>query len=201
MSSKKDKESHAHTGSTASLHQKLHGEGADTDSSELLTKLSYEEMQEKLTETEQKATQHWERVLRMQAEHDNALRRAERDVTNAHKYGIEKFVSELLPIIDNMERSLQIPLAEEGEGGDSGVIEGVKLTLKMFYAALEKFGVQQVDPTGAAFNPDLHQAVSVQVDTSVAPGTVLNVLQKGYQLNNRLIRPAFVVVAKADVEK
>ncbi len=201
MSSKKDKESHVKSGSTASLHQKLHVETPDSDEleAEVLPRLTYEEMKDKLTETEQKASQHWERLLRMQAEHENALRRAERDVTNAHKYGIEKFVSELLPIIDNMERSLQMPLNEKSD--DSAVLEGVSLTLKMFNSALEKFGVQQVDPMGEAFNSELHQAVSMQVDNDVTPGTVLNVLQKGYTLNNRLIRPAFVVVAKTDLEK
>ena len=176
--------------STAALHQKLKAE-QDQKEQELLTHPSYIELQQKLTEAEEKATQNWDQMLRVRAEADNTIRRVERDVANAHKYGQEKLVNELLPVIDNLERSLETP-----DPSSNAVSEGVKLTLQMFYAALEKFGVTQVDPKGETFNPEVHQAVSVQADDSVKPGTVLNVLQKGYLLNNRLIRPAFVVVSK-----
>jgi len=155
---------------------------------------SHEELLKKLNEAELKANQYWDRLLRMQAESDNTQRRAERDVANAHKYALEKFVMELLPIIDSLERSLAIA-EEKGKNALPSLIEGVQLTLKMFQGTLEKFGVKQVNPESQAFNPEYHQAVSMQADADVAPGTVINVLQKGYLLNERLIRPALVVVA------
>lgn len=164
---------------------------------ELLEHASYEELMQKLGETEEKMNQYWERILRMQADTDNLQRRAERDVANAHKYALEKFANELLPIIDSLELCLNnIPqgLPESGQA----VIDGVSLTLKMFYSAMEKFGIKQVDPVSQPFNPEFEQAISMQVDKSVKPGTVLSVLQKGYTLNNRLLRPALVVVSKAE---
>ena len=177
---------------TASLHEKLKKDEAETPGQAgLLDHPGYIELQQKLTETEGKANQYWERLLRVQAETDNALRRAERDVAMAHKYALEKFVSELLPIIDSLERAVSI------QGDDSSsVIEGVNMTLQMFYTALEKFGVAKVDPLSQPFNPEHHQAISTHEAKDVPAGTVLNVLQKGYLLNNRLIRPALVVVAK-----
>lgn len=152
------------------------------------------ELQNQLVAAEEKANQHWERLLRLQAEMDNLQRRAERDVANAHKYALEKFVSELLPIVDSLERAVATHSNEESGAGS--LLDGVTLTLKMFYAGLEKFGVQQVDPMNQPFNPELHQAVSTLVDSDVKPGTVISVLQKGYLLNNRLVRPALVVVSK-----
>lgn len=164
---------------------------------ELLTHPDYEELMQKLDEAEKKADQHWERILRMQAESENASRRAERDVSNAHKYALEKFVSELLPIVDSLELCItNVP--EDMQKKAHSVIEGVQLTLKMFYTAMEKFGVVQVNPVSQPFNPEFEQAISVQANTSVPPGTVLSVLQKGYTLNNRLIRPALVVVSKKE---
>jgi molecular chaperone GrpE len=183
--------------STAALHENLQ-ENMDEQSMQdeaLLEHPSYIDLQKKLEEAEEKAGQHWDRSLRIQAEMDNTQRRAERDVSNAHKYALEKFSLELLPVIDNLERSL---MTSEEEHSNNAVLEGIKLTLKMFQSALEKFGVVQVNPEGEVFNPELHQAVSVVVDPKVKPNTVISVLQKGYLLNNRLIRPALVVVSKAE---
>jgi len=164
---------------------------------ELLTHPAYEELLHKLGEAEQKANQYWERILRMQAENENALRRAERDVANAHKYALEKFVGDLLPIVDSLELCVA-NAPEKPEAVLTAVIEGVNLTLKMFYNAMEKYGVKQVNPVSEQFDPESQQAISMQHDPSVKPGTVISVLQKGYTLNNRLIRPALVVVAKAE---
>jgi molecular chaperone GrpE len=156
-----------------------------------------EELTGKLTAAEKKVNEHWERILRMQAENENALRRAERDVSNAHKYALEKFVDALLPIVDSLELSIA-NLPTETNASVHAILEGVDLTLKMFYAALEKFGVKQVNPLAEPFNPEFQQAISVQVDPNLKPNTVTAVLQKGYTLNNRLIRPALVVVSKAE---
>ncbi len=158
------------------------------------SELSYEEALQKLGEAEQKANEHWERILRMQAESDNATRRAERDVANAHKFALEKFVSELIPIIDGLEQCAN-SVPESMRDAAASVIEGVDLTLKMFYSSMEKFGVSQVNPVGQPFNPEFEQAISTQVDPNSPPNTVVAVLQKGYTLNNRLIRPALVVVS------
>lgn len=183
---------HHQSGSTASLKNKLHSDEAAAKETELLEHPSYIELQQKLTEAEKKADESYDRMLRMQAETDNIQRRSQRDIENAHKYALEKFVLELLPVIDSLERSVSV-----SEDHQHSVLEGVNLTLQMLYAALEKFKIQQVNPVGQPFNPELHQAVSTQVDPSVEPGMVLNVLQKGYLLNSRLIRPALVVVSKA----
>lgn len=166
-------------------------------SQELLTHPSYEEMLAKLDEADQKANQYWERILRMQAESENASRRAERDVANAHKYALEKFVNELLPIVDSLELCIA-NTSPELQASAGAVIEGVNLTLKMFYAVLEKFEVKQVNPVSEPFDPEHQQAISMQYDPAFKPGMVISVLQKGYTLNNRLIRPALVIVAKAE---
>lgn len=163
---------------------------------ESLSHLSYEELLQKVNEAEQAANQHWERILRMQADVENIQRRNERDVANAHKYAIDKFVSELLPIVDSLELCISTAPKNLPEAATS-VIDGVQMTLKMFYTALEKFGVKQVNPVGQPFNPEFEQAISTQVDAKAKPGTVLSVLQKGYTLHNRLVRPALVVVSKA----
>lgn len=144
---------------------------------------------------EQELTTAREQVLRVQAEMQNLRRRAERDVENAHKYALEKFVGELLPVVDNLERAIAAIPADNEE--NQALLQGVELTLKSFTDALEKFGVQSVDPKGEAFNPDLHQAMTMTPSADYPPNTVIEVFQKGYTLNERLVRPAMVVVAKA----
>src|SRR3990167_1446894 len=168
----------------------------ETKEPQSLSHLSYEELLQKVNEAEQTANQHWERILHMQADVENIQRRNERDVANAHKYAIDKFVAELLPIVDSLELCTATVPKNLQESAAS-IIDGVQMTLKMFYAALEKFGVKQVNPVGQPFNPEFEQAISTQYDTTAKPGTVLSVLQKGYTLNNRLVRPALVVVSKA----
>ncbi len=172
-----------------------HKHPEDNNTSQDLTELSSDELIEKVNELELKANENWERFLRAQADTDNAARRAERDVANAHKYALEKFVNELLPIADSLELSAASVPADM-QAAAKPLIEGVELTLKMFYSAMEKFGVQQIYPQGQPFNPEFEQAISMQ-ESDEKPGTVLSVLQKGYTLNGRLVRPALVVVAKA----
>lgn len=172
----------------------MHDENKPT---ELLTHPPYEELLQKLDEAEQKANQYWERILRMQAENENTSRRTERDIANAHKYALEKFIVELLPVVDSLELCVASASPETHEAAQS-VIEGVNLTLKMLYTALEKYGVKQVNPVSEPFDPEHQQAISMQYDPSVKPGTVISVLQKGYALNNRLLRPALVIVSKAE---
>lgn len=132
--------------------------------------------------------------LRAQAEIQNIQRRAERDVTQAHKFALEKFAGGLLEVVDNLERALQVPLTE-GDAAQQAMQEGVKLTLKQLLDLLKRHAVEAVDPLGEPFNADLHQAVSLQPSETAEPNTVTAVLQKGYTLSGRLLRPAMVVVA------
>lgn len=179
-------------------------EGSANDTSDMIAESSHAELVQKLNETEQKLEEaerkvadHWDRVVRMQADADNAVRRAKIDLENAHKYALEKFVGELIPIVDSLELCVTTVPPEMQQAAQS-VIDGVQLTLKMFYTAMEKFGVKQVNPAkGDAFNPEAEQAISMLEDPSVKPGAVISVLQKGYTLNGRLVRPALVVIAKA----
>ena len=132
--------------------------------------------------------------MRARAESENIRRRADRDVENAHKYSLERFVSELLPVKDSLELGIA---ACDAENADVGTVrEGAELTHKMLTAAIEKFGVQEVNPEGEAFNPEFHQAVSMQSAEGVDAGKVVTVIQKGYLLNERLVRPAMVIVSQ-----
>jgi molecular chaperone GrpE len=134
-------------------------------------------------------------VIRAKAEVDNIRRRSAQDVEKARKFALEKFASEMLVSVDNLERALQ-SIDKEDES-NKGIIEGVELTLQGLIASLEKFNVKAVDPQDQPFNPELHQAMSMQEVEGVAPNTVIAVMQKGYELNGRLIRPAMVMVSKA----
>jgi molecular chaperone GrpE len=134
-------------------------------------------------------------VIRAKAEVDNIRRRAAQDVEKARKFALEKFAGEMLTTVDNLERALQ-SIDKEDER-NKGIVEGVELTLQGLISSLDKFGVKAVDPQDQPFNPELHQAMSMQEVPDVPPNTVIAVMQKGYELNGRLIRPAMVMVSKA----
>ena len=154
---------------------------------------SYVELEEKLTLAEQTSHENWEKAVRAMAELDNVRRRSEREVTNAHRYGAEKLISSLLPVYDSLEQAMQLAFQQE----DKGLHEGLVLTMKLFTDALSKCDVTFVDPTGEMFDPQQHEAMSTLPSADVAPNTVLTVFQKGCVLNDRVIRPARVIVAKA----
>jgi molecular chaperone GrpE len=137
-------------------------------------------------------------MLRAHAEAENVRKRAERDVTAAHKFGLDRFIGSLVPVKDSMDLGLS---ALEATSDVQAIREGMELTSKMLDDALEKNGVVAIDPTGDAFDPELHQAMTMQPSSEAAPGTVLSCMQKGYVLNERLVRPAMVVVAKAIEEQ
>lgn len=136
-----------------------------------------------------------EQSLRSQADAQNARRRAEQDIEKAHKFGLEKMVNDLLPVVDNLERSLAA--IDSGNEAFAAVVEGIQLTHKSFVDALARHQIVAVNPQGEPFDPNLHQAVSAIANPDVEPNTVINVFQKGYTLHGRLVRPAMVVVAKA----
>jgi molecular chaperone GrpE len=148
-----------------------------------------------LEDARNKADEHWNQCLRLQADIENLTRRAERDVANAHKFALERFAQDLLPVRDSLEMGLSASVQENTD--PEKLREGVDLTLQMLTGVLDKFGITEVNPENEAFDPDFHQAMSMQERDDVAPNTVVTVVQKGYLLNERLIRPAMVIVSKA----
>jgi len=140
-----------------------------------------------------------EQALRAAAESENVRRRAQRDVENAHKFALERFANELLPVVDSLERAVESARAAKADGSSSAIADGVALSLKLFLDTLAKAELVQLDPIGVPFDPKFHQAVGMLESDRSEPGSVLQVLQKGYTLNGRLVRPAMVMVAKAPV--
>ncbi|HBH67787.1 nucleotide exchange factor GrpE [Erwinia persicina] len=136
-----------------------------------------------------------EAQLRAQAEIENIRRRTEQDVEKAHKFALEKFANELLPVIDSLERALEV--ADKTNPELASMIEGIELTMKSLLGAVRKFGVEVVGDINVPFNPEVHQAMSMMESEDVAPNHVIMVMQRGYTLNGRLLRPAMVAVAKA----
>jgi molecular chaperone GrpE len=154
-----------------------------------------EDLEARITELEDQLVTAKEDVLRAQAEAQNARRRAEQDVEKAHKFAVEKFAKDMLPVADNLERAVQS--FDNVDEASKPVLEGVELTLKTLNDALSLHNLEVVDPEGQPFDPNLHQAMTMVENPDVEPNTVINVFQKGYTLNGRLVRPAMVVVAKA----
>lgn len=150
-----------------------------------------DQLLQQLQEAEKKAEENWQLLLRTKAEMENLRKRTEKDLENAHKYGMEKFVSEMLPVKDSME----LGLAAQDVTVES-LHEGMKLTMNMFNTTFEKLGVKEINPENAPFDPEMHQAMTTQATDDVEPDTVIAVMQKGYLLNDRLVRPAMVVVSK-----
>jgi len=152
-----------------------------------------------LEDARAKADEHWNQLLLAKAETENVRRRARQDTENAHKFALEKFALELLPVKDSLEMGLAAVNSDKEASSEDTVAhlkEGTELTLKMLVTAMEKFGIEAVDPTGDTFDPALHQAMAMQESADHNPNTVMAVMQKGYKLNDRLIRPAMVVVSK-----
>ena len=178
----------------AGAHKDVEVETATEQPAELLEEspvggeLGIEQLQEQLAEAQ-------EAVLRAKAEAQNTRRRAEKDVENARKYALEKFCGELLPVVDNLERALESAQIEHED--IVPITEGIDLTLKSFLDVLTKFNVERLDPVGEPFDPQLHQAMTLVENPEVEPNSVMAVMQKGFTLNGRLVRPAMVVVSKA----
>lgn len=152
-----------------------------------------ESLQHQLEKEKERSQSNLDAALRAQAEMENLRKRTTRDIENAHKFALDKFVNELLPVIDSLELGMS---ASESVENIDDLKKGMDLTLQMFSAAIEKFGVKTLAPQGEKFNPEQHEAVSMQEIEGSESGTVVTVMQKGYELNGRLVRPAMVVVAK-----
>lgn len=152
-----------------------------------------EALQAELVAAQEEIAQLKDQMLRVQADAQNVRRRAEQDVEKAHKFGQEKFSRELLSVLDNLERALAATPEDEAT---KALRDGVDMTLQGFLSTLTKFNVEAIDPQGEAFNPEFHQAMAMQENEEFAPNTVMAVMQKGYSLHGRLLRPAMVMVSK-----
>lgn len=157
-----------------------------------------DELKQELAIEKAKATEHWEKMLRIQADMDNLKKRTKKDLEDAHKFALTNFAKELLPVLDSLVLGLH------AANGDSDEVnkfrQGSELTIKQFESALARFNIETIDPVGQPFNAEHHQAMAMQEVEGAAPNTVVNVFQKGYLLNGRLLRPAMVVVAKTSID-
>ncbi len=152
-----------------------------------------ERLQQALTQAEERAKNHWDQYLRAVAELDNVRKRAARDVESANRYGLEKLVGELIPVKDSLELAVQ-----NREGADARtLVEGSEATLRLLAKAFEKLGINELDPVGERFDPQRHEAMMAQESRTAEPDSVLQVVQRGYELNGRVLRPARVIIAKA----
>lgn len=153
-----------------------------------------EELKAQLAEAQAKADENWERCLRATAEQDNIRKRAEREVDAARRFALEKFAHDLLAVCDSLDMGLK---AAREAGADAKYIEGTELTAKMLGDALKRHGVVAIEPKGEPFDPAQHEAMTAVPSADVAPNTVIDVMQKGYSLNERVLRPAMVIVSRA----
>jgi molecular chaperone GrpE len=153
-----------------------------------------ETVEQQLAKAQDTIKDYWDQMMRLRAEIDNNRKRADRDIESAHKYALKNFVENLLPVIDSME------MGQVAAGADNATLESIRegsaLTMSMFVQALEKNGLEQIDPLGDKFDPERHQAISMIAAENAASNTVIEVMQRGFLLNDRLVRPAMVVVAK-----
>jgi len=154
-----------------------------------------ESLQSELEATKKKADDNWQQLLRKEADMQNVQKRSAVQVDAARKFALERFASELLQVADSIEQGLN--LSNDKKTDMSGVLEGLVLTNKVLISVMEKEGIKQLNPEGEVFNPTFHEAISMQETSDVEPNQVMAVVQKGYLLNDRLIRPARVVVSRA----
>jgi len=188
MSAKKDKQN--------AIQKKIEPKAAQKQKK--TTQPSADNQKTELEKAQKKAHENWELLLRAKAETENIKRRAQIDVQNAHKFALEKFVKELIPVIDSFEQGI-LAIAND-EKSDPKHKEGMDMAMNLFLANIKKFSVEQINPIKQPFNPQLHEAMTMQETKEAKPNTVLQVFQKGYTLNERVIRPARVIVAKAASE-
>jgi molecular chaperone GrpE len=170
-------------------------DGADVDDGDVHAAIDGGSLAQQVETLQDDLAQARDVALRAQADAQNVKRRAEQDVEKARKFALERFCSELLPVVDNLERSLEA--IDSDDEALKPVAEGIELTLKSFLDALRKFQIEAIDPQGEPFDPQQHQAMSMIENPDAEPNTVLAVMQKGYTLNGRLVRPAMVMVSKA----
>lgn len=172
------------------VENQQHANSEEENIDQINEEITIELLQDQLEAAEAKASDNWDKALRIQAEMDNLRKRSEKQVEDAHKYAVKKFVEELLPVADSLEMGYAV------EGEVEQIREGIGLTMNVLKNAMEKFSVVAIDPLGEKFNPDLHQAMAMQPSEEYDNDHVSAVMQKGYTLNGRLVRPAMVMVVK-----
>jgi len=150
-----------------------------------------EDLSARLAEAQRKADDNYNKYMRLAAEIENLRKRTVREVEQAHKFANERFARELLAVVDSLEMGIDASASASVEA----LLQGKQATLKLLLGALEKSGIEQIDPEGEPFDPNLHEALTMQPTDAAEPGSVLSVVQKGYRLNGRLLRPARVIVA------
>ena len=158
--------------------------------------VEFERLQQALAGSEERARSHWEQYLRAVAELENVRKRTQRDIEAANRYGLDKFAAELLPVRDSLEAAVQ----NAARSDVKSLREGQEATLQLLSRALERLGVSVIDPQGEPFDPARHEAMMTQESATAEPNSVLQVAQRGYELNGRLLRPARVIVARAPAE-
>lgn len=199
MSQEKESNSTEITEETAKEMLEVETEHEQENSADTETKAEKSEepdLQTLLDAATKKAQDNWDQMLRTKADMENLRRRSRLDVENAHKFAVEKFVIDLIPVIDSLELGLTAVGKDDHEQLEK-LREGTEMTLKMFQDVFNKFDIEVINPLNESFNPELHQAMVMQESEEVEPNTVLMVMQKGYTLNERLVRPAMVSVSKA----
>ncbi|MGH8607533.1 MAG: nucleotide exchange factor GrpE [Gammaproteobacteria bacterium] len=197
-----DIETHPDNSQASEISSEVHDHAPEADSDPATAageessdkEVTLEQLQAGLEDARQKAQENWEGLLRTRAELENQRKRSAREVENALKFGSERLVSEFLPVKDSLELGLS---ASEQAADLESLKEGMTLTLKLLDSALDKCSVKELNPVGEKFDPQFHQAMTVQEAPETEPGTVLSVVQKGYLLHDRLLRPAMVIVAKS----
>ncbi|GAB54726.1 protein grpE [Glaciecola punicea ACAM 611] len=195
----------ADSSSQPEASEPLEGTVVGPESDEVLEEQGFDwkiyanELELKLAAAEAKIEDQKDSVLRSIANSENARRRADQEVDKARKFALEKFAGELLAVVDNLERATQAADAENESV--KPLLEGIALTHKLFMSTFEKFGIELIDPQGEIFNPEQHQAMSLQENEEFSPNTVMAVMQKGYSLKGRLLRPAMVMVSRGGTTK
>lgn len=157
---------------------------------------SRQELVDEIERLRDQSQEHEDRLLRVLADFDNQRKRAAREQEDARKYALQEFVRELLPVRDNLERALDAESAKDGSEGEA-LFTGIRQTLRLWSDVFAGAGIEEIDPLGQPFDPDFHEALSIRPTSEAEPDTVVEVVQKGYLLNGRLIRPARVIVAAA----
>ncbi len=191
MADEQDKDTQTEAAEQAETDDQTEGAAAEADGGE-----DMETLRQQLQEAQAQADENWNQVLRTRAELENARRRAEKDVENAKAQAMEKLAGEMLSVKDSLEMGVQA--AQDDSADVAKLREGSELTLRMMDQAMEKFHIQPIDPNGERFDPTYHEAMAAQPSAEYEPNIVMNVVQKGYCLGERLIRPARVIVAKAE---
>ena len=169
-------------------------EALATDDRDDGANLADDSPEQQLQQAQSTIQDYWDQIMRLRAEIENNRKRAERDIENAHKYALKSFVENLLPVIDSMELGQAAAVADNASL--ESIREGLELTMNMFVQVLKRNGLEQINPLGEKFDPERHQAISMVDAENAEPNSVIEVMQKGFLLNDRLIRPAMVVVSK-----